>query len=248
MTKKAIMLEICVDSIASCLAAKKGGADRLELCECIAVGGLTPSFGKIAEARKIEDIKLNILIRPRSGDFYYSNRELEIMKHDIEMCARLKCDGIVFGILTKDRKIDMAANSRFIKLAHKHGLSTTFHRAFDVSFNLFESLENAITLGFDRILTSGGKETAMKGMYNIKLLIEKANEQIIIMPGSGINENNVEIILKERMAKEIHGTFSTQSGNLKGNENIIDIFSNNSLRGQTDAEKVMKAKHKMNEH
>ena len=195
-------IEICANSVASCLQAEKGGAYRVELCAGIPEGGTTPSYGEIAVARKLLNIKLNIIIRPRGGDFLYSEVEQQAMIHDIEMAKKLGVDGVVIGCLTADGKVDMARNKELIDVAQ--GMSVTFHRAFDMCKDPFESLEQIISLGCDRLLTSGQQPTAIEGVSLLCQLVAKANGRIIIMPGSGINENNIATIAQETKATEFH--------------------------------------------
>ena len=195
-------IEICANSVASCVEAQKGGAYRVELCAGIPEGGTTPSYGEIVVARMLLNIKLNIIIRPRGGDFLYSEVEHQAMLHDIEMAKKLGVNGVVIGCLTADGKVDMQRNKELIDAAK--GMNVTFHRAFDMCKDPFESLEQIISLGCDRILTSGQQPTAIEGVSLLKELVAKANNRIIIMPGSGINENNIATIAKETNAQEFH--------------------------------------------
>jgi copper homeostasis protein len=195
-------LEICANSVASCLEAQKGGAYRVELCASIPEGGVTPSYGEIALARELLDIKLNVIIRPRSGDFLYSELEHKIMLKDIENAQRLGVDGVVAGCLTAEGDVDMERNRELIAAAG--GMSVTFHRAFDMSRDPFDSLEKIISLGFRRILTSGQQQPAEQGIPLLKELVRRADNRIIIMPGSGINTNNITTIARETGAKEFH--------------------------------------------
>jgi len=195
-------LEICANSIESCLEAQKGGAARVELCAAIPEGGTTPSYGEIAIAREILDIKLHVIIRPRGGDFLYSPMEHRVMLKDIEMAHKLHVDGIVIGCLTADGEVDMRQNRELIKAAD--GMSVTFHRAFDMCRDPFESLEKIIELGCGRILTSGQQPKSEMGISLIKELVQKAGNRIIIMPGSGINAGNIAGIAAATGAKEFH--------------------------------------------
>lgn len=195
-------IEICANSVASCLEAQKGGAYRVELCAGIPEGGTTPSYGEIAVARELLNIKLNIIIRPRGGDFLYSDVEHKTMLHDIEMAKKLGVDGVVIGCLKADGTIDMERNRELIAAAE--GMSVTFHRAFDMCKNPFESLEQIIALGCDRLLTSGQQPTAIEGISLLSQLVEKAGDRIIIMPGSGVNEDNIAILADKTKAKEFH--------------------------------------------
>lgn len=195
-------LEICANSVASCVEAQKGGAYRVELCAAIPEGGTTPSYGDIAVARELLDIKLNVIIRPRSGDFLYSLLEHKIMLKDIEIARQLGVDGVVIGCLTAEGEVDMERNRELIDAAGD--MSVTFHRAFDMCRDPFDSLERIISLGCHRILTSGQQQQAEQGIPLLKELVQRANDRIIIMPGSGINMHNIAAIAKESGAKEFH--------------------------------------------
>lgn len=197
-------LEICAGSVESVIAARNGGAARVELCAALEIGGITPSMGLIAQARKVEGIALNVIIRPRGGDFLYNEQEIACMEQDIHTCKALGADGIVIGALTADGDIDTALCRRLIAAAD--GMSVTFHRAFDVCREPQKALEDIIALGCDRLLTSGQAATAEKGIALIKELMEQADGRIIIMPGCGVNSDNAAHILKETGASEIHAS------------------------------------------
>lgn len=197
-----LTIEICVNSAVSAIEAQKGGAHRVELCENLWEGGTTPSAGTIALARKHLTIQLFVIIRPRGGDFLYSDVEFEIMKHDLLTARQLGADGIVTGILTADGKIDKVRMQELKALAAP--LPITFHRAFDMAADPFQALEDCIELGLDRILTSGQEKSAIEGMELIAGLVQKANGRIRIMPGSGINEKNVKKIIAATGVNEVH--------------------------------------------
>ena len=199
-------LEIIGFNIESCIAAQNAGADRIELCDGPGEGGTTPSYGFIKTARKVLDIDLYVMIRPRGGDFLYSDEEFEIMKTDVAVCKEIGCDGIVFGILTTDGKVDKKRCKEIIELAYP--LEATFHRAFDRVADPFEALEDVIELGFERILTSGLKPKAEEGRQTIFELISKADDRIIIMPGSGITSENIISIVESTGARELHSSAS----------------------------------------
>ena len=200
--KKDYKVEICANSVKSCIEAQKGGAYRVELCAGIHEGGTTPSYGDIFMARQHLEIKLNIIIRPRGGDFFYSNLEHKIMLKDIEIAKNLGVDGIVIGCLTPNGDIDMIRNRELLEAAGE--MSITFHRAFDMCRDPFESLEKIIELGCDRILTSGQQPKADMGIELLKKLVKVAGERIIIMPGSGVNAENIAKLAIETAAKEFH--------------------------------------------
>ena len=195
-------LEICVDSVHSALIAQEAGASRVELCDNLSEGGTTPGFGTIYSARKNLHIRLNVLIRPRAGDFLYTDVEYDIMKRDLEICGECGADGIVIGLLRDDGTIDQERTSKLVELAHP--MSVTFHRAFDMCRDPQQGLEEIIATGANRVLTSGHKNSAEEGLSLLKELVRQAGQRIIIMPGSGINETNIESIARATLAKEFH--------------------------------------------
>lgn len=202
-----IRAEVCANSPESAIAGQKGGAYRIELCDNLDVGGTTPTHQNIRKTIQSIDIQSNILIRPRQGDFVYSESEFEQMKKDICFCGDARCNGVVFGILDSNGFIDKKRNCELIQVAWKYNMNATFHRAIDQSSDIFESLKNVIEIGFDRILTSGGKESALEGKNVIKRMIELAGDRIIIMPGGGITEDNIFELAETTGLKEFHGSF-----------------------------------------
>ncbi|HAM09534.1 MAG TPA: copper homeostasis protein CutC [Bacteroidales bacterium] len=197
-------LEICVDSIESALNAQLAGADRIELCDNLIEGGTTPSYGTIISARSNLNIMLHVIIRPRGGDFLYTDTEYDVMRRDIEVCGESGADGIVTGILTADGKIDIDRTASLVEFARP--MSVTFHRAFDMCADPVKGLESIIQSGADRLLTSGQKKTAIEGSDLINKLIKQAQGRIIIMPGSGIDDHNIASIAKATGASEYHLT------------------------------------------
>jgi len=206
-----MLLEICANSLQSAINAQQSGAQRIELCENLEQGGTTPSYGMLAQARKHLNIKLNVLIRPRSGDFLYSDLEYQIIQDDIKMAKQLGADGIVCGILTPCGDVDIEYTKALVELSKP--LSFTFHRAFDFTNDPFKALEDVISTGADRILTSGQQPTAIQGVHLIWELVKVANGRIAIMPGSGVNSDNIEYLI-ETGATEFHmsGTAPVESG------------------------------------
>lgn len=197
------IIEICANSAQSCVEAEAGGASRVELCAAIPEGGTTPSYGEIVTAQKLtSSIDINVIIRPRGGDFLYTPIEIEAMLEDIKMCKQLQVHGVVFGCLTKDGDIDIQLLRKLMEVARP--LSVTFHRAFDVCRDPFLALEQIIEAGCDRILTSGQEATAEQGIPLIAELVKQAAGRIIIMPGSGVRENNIARIEAETGAVEFH--------------------------------------------
>jgi len=199
-------LEIIGFNIKSCFTAQEGGASRIELCAGPGEGGTTPSYAFIRSARENLHIQLYVMIRPRGGDFLYSDEDFEMMKNDIEVCKQLNCDGIVTGILTKDGKVDKKRCSELIALAYP--LEATFHRAFDRVKDPFEALEDVIELGFERILTSGLQPKAIDGVQLLSQLIKQSDGRIIIMPGTGITSQNIISIAESTGATELHSSAS----------------------------------------
>ncbi len=221
------ILETIAFNIESCRIAQTAGAHRIELCDNPGEGGTTPSYGFIKAARQVLTIDLFPIIRPRGGDFLYSEQEFEIMKTDIQVCKNIGCDGIVFGILNEDATIDKSRCKILVQLAYP--LSVTFHRAFDRVINPTQALEDVIECGFERILTSGFNPTVIEGNENLKKLIELADERIIIMPGSGVRSSNIKELVESSGAVEFHSSarkiFDTQMKVLNNcmNENLQSV-------------------------
>jgi Uncharacterized protein involved in copper resistance len=197
-------LEICSGSVESAINAQLAGADRVELCDNLSEGGTTPSFGSIVSARDNLTIGLHVIIRPRGGDFLYSDSEYDIMRRDIESCSESGIDGIVIGLLRKDGTIDTNRTAKLVELAYP--MSVTFHRAFDMCNDPFKGLEDIISTGAARILTSGQKNIVPEGVDLIRELVKKAGTRIIIMPGSGLDESNIAGMAKATGATEFHLT------------------------------------------
>lgn len=199
---RTVQVEVCVDSVASAVAAERGGAARIELCSSLIEGGVTPSAGLIATARAAISIPLHVMIRPRAGDFFYDAHEFDAMRRDIALAKRLGANGIVLGILNVDGSVDEARTRELADLARP--LAVTFHRAFDMTADLFRALENLCTIGIDRVLTSGGEQTALLGRQTIAKLVKQAQGKITIMAGSGIKPDNALHLVEETGLKEIH--------------------------------------------
>ena len=196
--------EICSGSLQSALNAQEAGAHRVELCSALSLGGITPSYGFIEMARKRLKIDVNVLIRPRQGDFLYDSEEVAVMIRDIIACAQMGVNGVVIGALDPYGNVDMDACRAMVAVAKHHGLSVTFHRAIDRSCNIMAALEDVISLGADRILSSGGKRTSYEGLEVLAKMNEAAAGRIIIMPGGGVNAGNIKEILEVTGAGEIH--------------------------------------------
>eukprot|EP01117_Protostelium_nocturnum_P015288 TRINITY_DN5907_c0_g1_i2.p1 TRINITY_DN5907_c0_g1~~TRINITY_DN5907_c0_g1_i2.p1 ORF type:complete len:258 (+),score=88.32 TRINITY_DN5907_c0_g1_i2:98-871(+) len=238
--------QVCVDSIESIENAIKGGADGIELCSNLFEGGITPSLGMIRMAKKkLEEwkekenkkVEMRIMIRPRSGDFCYSEEEWNVMKEDLFICKQEGgIDGIVFGILTTEANIDFNRCQQFVKLATP--LKVTFHRAFDMVKDPFKSLEDCISLGIDKILTSGLESSCLEGIDMLKLLVEKSQDRIRIVPGGGITHKNVGKILKGSGAKEFHVSGRiTLDGTMQFRNN--SVFMGGSLRNSEYSKSIV---------
>ena len=198
------IFEVCVDSVDSAVAAEQGGATRVELCAALLEGGLTPSAGTIAITRAQVSIGLQVMIRPRGGDFLYSDTEFTSMKHDIELAKQLGANGVVFGLLTAAGDID--TDRTRVLLDHAKPMNVTFHRAFDMTRDPIAALETLIELGINRVLTSGQEVSALEGAELVHDLLVHADDKIIVMPGGGITEQNIKKVLDTTGAKEIHVT------------------------------------------
>ena len=197
-------LELIAFSIQSCMDAQEAGAHRVELCDNASEGGTTPSYGFIKAARNILTIDLYPMIRPRGGDFLYSDEEFDMMKSDINVCKVFGCNGVVFGILNADGSIDKKRCKELVEFAKP--MKVTFHRAFDRTINLEQALEDVIETGCERILTSGGVPNAMDGAETIARLVKQAAGRIVIMPGSGVNAGNIQLLKEKTGAVEFHSS------------------------------------------
>jgi len=198
------ILEVIGFTLEGCIAAQAAGAHRIELCDNPGEGGTTPSYGFIKAARASVTIDLYPIIRPRGGDFLYNDGEFEAMKVDVQVCQDLGCDGVVIGMLLADGSVDKKRCQQLVSLAYP--MLVTFHRAFDRTNDLLQALEDVIEIGCDRILTSGGVPNAMEGAEQLKLLVQKADHRIIIMPGSGVNAQNIAAIAALTGATEFHSS------------------------------------------
>src|SRR5713226_449303 len=197
-----VLIEVCVDSVASAVAAERGGAGRIEVCSALIEGGVTPSSGLVEAVRERSSIAVHVMIRPRGGDFCYDADEFQIMRWDIDVAKRQGVDGVVFGLLDTDGNVDLVRTRELVALARP--LSVTFHRAFDMTADLFRALEDVDAAGADRVLTSGGEQTCVQGSQAIARLVQTAGDRMVVMPGSGIQPGNVRSVLEQTGAKEVH--------------------------------------------
>jgi copper homeostasis protein len=198
------VLEVAANSLDSALAAQAGGAGRIELCTALELGGLTPSHGEIALVREHVRLPLYVLIRPRAGDFLYSGHERVTMRRDIEACAALGCDGVVFGALDADGDVDMDCCSELAAAAGRMGI--TFHRAFDLVRDPARALEDVIALRAERVLTSGGARSALEGAGPIRERVAQAHGRLVVMPGAGITPANIARVAALTGADELHAS------------------------------------------
>jgi copper homeostasis protein len=240
MQSSKLIIEVCVDSVESAMAAERGGADRVELCDNLLEGGTTPSAGAIAIARDRLGIKLQVIIRPRGGDFCYSEVEFAVMQHDIALAKQLGADGVVIGILTPEGAIDISRTRALIELARP--LSVTFHRAFDMARDPYRALEDLIGLGIDRILTSGQEPSVIEGLDLIAELVQLAGDRVIIMPGGG-TERNIGKVVARSGVREVHvtGTTSVESAMQFRNQRVFmggELRPPEYARLTTDPEKI----------
>ncbi len=246
---KDYILEVCVDSVESAIAAVRGGAQRLELCANLVIGGTTPGVSQFNQIRKACDVPINVLIRPRYGDFLYTAHEFQMISEDAQMFWDLGADGIVVGFLKPDGNLDM---ERLKVLREKAGTGNmTLHRAFDVCRDPYRSLKEAIEAGVDTILTSGQQNTCMEGKKLLGELMEQAAGQIDILVGSGVNVDAIACLMDEIDARCFHmsGKTIVDSGMIYRKENVnmgipgigeYDIF-------RTEEEQIRRAKRLMEE-
>jgi copper homeostasis protein len=234
------MLEIAVFTIESAVAAAEAGADRLELCENPQEGGTTPSYGTLKTARARIRIPIFPIIRPRGGDFLYSDAEFETMAHDIRLCKELGFEGVVIGLLRKDGSIDTERTKELVVLAYP--MEVTFHRAFDRCKDPFRGLEDIIASGCTRILTSGQVPNAMDGKELIRQLVEKAGDRIIIMPGSGVRSGNISELAAHTGAEELHSSARKSTVSLM--EFIAPGMNENMVNTGVDVDEIKAMKKK----
>jgi copper homeostasis protein len=204
-----LILEVCIDSVQSAIAAQEGGAGRVELCANLEYGGTTPSMTMIKSVRELVSLKVHVMIRPRAGDFCYSDLEFEAMKREILEAKTLSIDGLIFGILTNDGMIDAARTAILIEMARP--LSVTFHRAFDETVNLSAALSELTRLGVDRVLTSGGKPSVDAGIQTLAGLVCEAGSSIKVLAGGGITFENVRSVVEQTGVEEIHARSSVSA-------------------------------------
>ena len=218
-------LEVIAFTIESCSIIERAGAHRIELCDNPGEGGTTPSYGFLKQAREKVNIDLYPMIRPRGGDFLYSDDEFELMKKDVLLCKEIGCNGIVIGLLNADGTVDKKRSAALIDLAYPLGI--TFHRAFDRVRDGFEALETLIEIGCERVLTSGLTPNVTEGAAMLTQLVKAADERIIIMPGSGVRSNNIAELAKQTGAVEFHTSARTM---IASKMNYLNVAMNEELK------------------
>lgn len=231
--------EVCIDSATGARAAQQGGAHRVELCGALSVGGITPSAGMTRATRDAVTLGLHVLIRPRAGDFHFDATEFDAMRRDIDMCGTWGVDGVVIGALQADGRIDMEACGALVEAARPMGV--TFHRAFDVTPDPMLALQDLITLGIDRVLSSGQAASAWEGRGLLRRLVEAAGEGLLVMPGAGVDESNAADLLRETGAHELHFSARRQIEGPPGGGRGVAMGSDataDRVRGVTDVARV----------
>lgn len=198
------VLEICVDSLESAIAAEQGGAQRIELCSSLVEGGLTPSLGLIRAVRSRLSIGIHVMIRPKAGDFLYSPDEFSIMKDDIALAMQNGADGVVLGLLTSGGEVDVARTRELVDLSRP--MEVTFHRAIDLARDIVAALHDVIQAGATRVLTSGAEASAVQGRHNIRKMVQAAAGAITIMAGAGVRANNVDQLIRETGVRDLHAS------------------------------------------
>jgi len=199
-----MVLEVCVDTVASAVAAQQGGAQRIELCSDLLEGGITPGPGLLALVRERLKIDIYVMVRPRGGDFFYDEDEFEVMQRDIDQLLRIGADGLVFGILNEEAKIDISRTRQLVMQAHPHPV--TFHRAIDMTPDPLASLADVLETGVSRVLTSGGARTAMKGISTLRAMQAASQGKITIMAAGGLTPDNVRDVAQQTGITEFHAS------------------------------------------
>jgi copper homeostasis protein len=233
-------LEICCFNLASAEIAQEAGAHRVELCASPSEGGATPSLGVIRKAREVLSIELYPIIRPRGGDFYYTEEEFRVMQEDVLLCRESGCDGVVIGLLRPDGAVDRERAARLVELAYPLGV--TFHRAFDWAADAFQALEDVISIGCERVLTSGQRPVATEGVGLLRELVERAADRILIMPGSGLRAANIGELAKHTGATEFHSSARTKRASameytnpVMGEDQAVVIADKEEIKGMLAA-------------
>jgi copper homeostasis protein len=244
-----MLLEIACFSLEAAILAEEAGADRIELCSGPLEGGLTPSFSMISLARNILKIPIHIMIRPREGDFLYTPRELKSMEYDIEMIKEKGVEGVVLGVLNNDSSINTTVLSRMVKIADP--MNITFHRAFDLTKDPIQAMNDIISTGARRILTSGQRPGAIEGKDLVARLIQLADGKISIMPGSGVNASNIAELCRFTLANEIHASVRLiKQGGMTYSNPLVNLHAGSIINDSSfllpDPDQIRKMKNELN--
>lgn len=226
------ILEISVESVDAAMAAERGGADRIEICGDLSVGGITPTANLMIGTRANVQVPIFAMIRPRGGGFLYSEEEFTAMSQSIQRIKQFQMDGVVLGILTADSRIDVARTQELVALAAP--MAVTFHRAFDECGDLRRGIEDVIKTGATRLLTSGGKRTAPEALDLIGELVRMAGERLIVMPGSGLNAGNIREAVAKTGAREYHAGLSSVVAEPEGNVGAFEVEVGRMVRALRD--------------
>lgn len=200
-----MLVEICCDGLEAAMAAVGARADRIELCADLSCGGLTPPH-EVLDSAVTLGVPVNVLIRPREGDFVYSDSEIHHILFNVAYCGNVGVNGVVIGALTDDGMVDMPLCKDIVDMARSYGLSVTFHRAIDRTVDIMSALDDVLSLGVDRVLTSGGAESAIEGRETIKQMVQRAGDRAVILAGAGVTPENAADLIKFTGVKEIHGS------------------------------------------
>jgi copper homeostasis protein len=237
------IFELCAETIDACLAAKEGGAHRIELCSGLSDGGLTPSHGLIRAAVECSGLPVHVLLRPRGGGFIYSNAEIEVMREDIQHAKKLGAVGVVMGLLRPDGSVDVEGIRELVELAHP--MEVTFHRAFDVTPSLSHALEDVIATGCGRVLTSGGQRDAMTGASCVAKLVTQANHRIAVAVGGGLRLKDAAPLARLTGAAHFHGSLRRRLTSARPSNEGIDESRSFGARYVVDAEDIRSIIHQL---